>query len=294
MNIVARLKTKDEISHLIKIGTDIIMLDVSGFTAKPINSLDQKEFTHIFKEIREKQKKVYAYMNKMIHETDLEQLRSWISLFSELDIDGIVINDFTVYVIAEEYGLGKKIIYQPGTMNTNSFDALFLANKMKGMTLSKEITLDEIVEIIKSTSEIEYSIVGHGFIDMFYSKRKLITNYFIHKQLKVNQIKNNHQFVLEEKTRDSIYYPILEDEVGTHIFRDKKLKSFEEMKILEDMISDFFIERLFIDDEEYYDTIRAYIDNEARKKFEKKYISNFNSGFYYLPTEKTKGERHVD
>jgi putative protease len=294
LNIVARLKTKDEIQNMIDLGVNVVMLDTSVFTAKSIFPLNQTAFKEVFQLIHNHKINVYVYINKMIHETDIFELNAWMKFFKEIGIDGIVINDYTVYVIAKEYGLENKVIYQPGTMNTNTFDAMFLEDKIKGMTLSKEITLEEILTIVQSPSKIEYSLVGHGFIDMFYSKRQLITNYFIHKNKKNYKIKNNHQFVLEEKTRDSIYYPILEDNMGTHIFRDKQLQSFEELIQLKDYISDFFIERLFIDDVEYYDTIKAYQNTQVQQKFLDKYHSNFNSGFYYLPTEKTKGERHVD
>ncbi|MFP4477861.1 MAG: peptidase U32 family protein [Candidatus Izemoplasmatales bacterium] len=294
MNIVVRLKSKDEIENLVNLGIDVFMLDTKEFTAKSIYPLDLNKFIEIFQVIKKYHKLVYVNINKMIHETDLSNLNNWMAFLKTIEIDGIVINDFTVFVVAKAHGLENKVIYQPGTMNTNTYDALFLEEKIKGISLSKEITLEEILTIVKSPAKIEYSLVGHGYLDMFFSKRKLITNYFIHKGRHFHKIKNNPHFVIEEKTRDGIYYPILEDEIGTHIFRDKKLESFKEVRELESYLTDFFIERLFIDDEEYYDTIKAYQDKDEHHKFINKYKGNFNSGFYYLPTEKTKGERHVD
>jgi len=293
LNIVARLKSREEIERLVDLGVDVLMIDTKDLTTKSLFPFDQNDLSEIDQLIKNYDVNLYVYVNKMIHENDLENLNQWMKLFKTVDVDGIVINDFTVYVVAKDHGLENKVIYQPGTMNTNTFDAMFLEGKIKGMTLSKEITLEEILEIVKSPSKINYSLVGHGYIDMFYSKRKLITNYFIHKNRKFHKIKGNHHFVLEEKTRDNIYYPILEDQIGTHIFRDKKLISFDEIDHIKEYITDFFIERLFIDDEEYYDTIQAYQNKELQDIFLNRY-KNFNNGFYYLPTEKTKGERHVD
>lgn len=294
MNIVARLKTIDEVPFLAEIGTDIIMLDTIALTTKAVFPMEKPMFKDALSTIKEHNMKVYAYLNKMIHETDLFELESWLSFLKEINIDGIVINDFTVYVMAEKLGLQNKIIYQPGTMNTNSFDAQYLSGRIKGMTLSKEITFDEIDAIVKSTKEIEFSILGHGFIDMFYSKRKLLTNYYLHKNLTSNHIQNNFNYVLEEKTRSNERYPIFEDKEGTHIFRDKKLNSFTELQFLDLYIKDFFIERIFIDDQEYFDSIKAYKSPEMAVKFVEKYKGSYNSGFYYLPTEKTKGDRHED
>lgn len=294
MNIVARLKNVEEVSHLIAIGADVVMLDIYEFTTKALLPLDKVKLKEINQIIKKSDIKTYVWLNKMIHETDLELLESWLELLRDIDIDGIVINDITIYVIALKLGIANKIIYQPGTMNTNSFDAEYFEGKIKGITLSKEITLDEITKIIHRPSRIEFSILGHGFIDMFYSKRKLLTNYYIHKGIQTKNIQNNHQFLLEEKTRDGIYYPILEDKLGTHIFRDKKLNSFDEIPIIREFIKDIFLERIFMSDLEYYDSIKVYKDLKKKSEFLNKYGLKYNSGFYYLPTEKIKGGLHVD
>lgn len=294
MDIVVRLKNENEIKNLISAGADIFMLDIEDLTTKALLPLDKESFKRIHQVIHDHDKQTYVWMNKMIHEPDLPLLDGWLSILKPLGIDGIVINDFSVYVAAINYGLDKKIIYQPGTMNTNHFDALFLEDKIKGMTLSKEITLDEIKAILDVNAQIEFSLLVHGFVDMFYSKRKLITHYLTHKGIRYKHIKNDHQYRLEEQTRQGSFYPILEDKIGTHIFRDKKLESFKEVKEIGHQLSTIFIERLFMDDDEYYESIDAYKHPEKVEAFLKTYGHNYHNGFYYTPTEKTKGEKHED
>ncbi len=294
MKLVVRIKNKNEIKHLAEIGANVFLLDTNDLTTKVIFPLDKSQLISINQTINNLGKETYVLLNKMIHESDVALVKSWLLVFKDIDIDGIVINDFTIYVLAKELGIEDKIIYQPGTMNTNSFDVSYLENKIKGMTLSKEITLEEIIEMMKASNNIEYSLLGHGFIDMFYSKRKLISNYFIHKNLVGRKVKYNDHFVIEEKTRENTFYPIYEDEMGTHIFRDKKLQSFDEVRKLKNQLSDLFIERIFMGDEEYYHSISAYLNVEAEKSFIEMYGDAYHQGFYYTPTEKTKGERHVD
>ena len=290
MHIVARLKYLNEIAQLSALGVDKIMCDTHELTTKALFPMDMDQIKAVSIKIKAHGMRAYVLINKMIHEYDLEHLHAWLRFLKEIDIDGIVINDYTCYVVAKTYQLHDKIIYQPGTMNTNHFDVTYLETRIKGMTLSKEITLDEIKAIIDQTTSIEFSLVGHGFIDMFYSKRKLISLYLEHKQLEGYRVKNNHHFTIEEKTRVGIHYPILEDEKGTHIFRDKKLQSFDEIKQIKDRITDFFIERLFMDDEEYYDSIKAYQNDSLEKEFLAAYGHEYHHGFYNQPTQKVKGE----
>jgi putative protease len=292
MNIVVRIKNKEEIKHLAEIGADAFLLDTNDLTTQTLHPLSKEAMIETINEVKKYEKKAYIYLNKMIHETDLTKLHAWFDILKEVDIDGIVANDFSVYVIAKYYAMNDLMIYQPGTMNTNHFDALYLENKVKGMTLSKEITFEEIKAIIESSNKIEYSLVAHGYIDMFYSKRKLISNYLKHKSLDDSGVKDNHHYRLEEQTRKGILYPILEDASGTHIYRDKKLVSFNEVNQIRSKLSDIFIERLFMDDQEYMDAIMAYNEAYLVDNFLRCYGDTYHEGFYYTPTEKTKGEKH--
>lgn len=67
----------------------------------------------------------------------------------------------------------------------------------------------------------------YGFLTMFLSKRKLLTNYFnfIQKQ------KNGNKYYLYEKSRNS-NYPIIEEENGTYILSSHILNGLEELPIL--------------------------------------------------------------
>ncbi len=285
MRIVARLKQLDEILKLINLEVDVFLID-TPLSVKKI-SLDM--YNHL-DEIASYKKDIYLLINKMIHETDIESLKDILEVAKKPEITAVVCGDMTVMVIAKEFGIEKKIIYQPGTFNTNSFDnEYFLIKNIKGITISKEITLEEIERIFKN-KKTELSLVGHGFIDMFYSKRNLLTNYFIYKNIEKENIKENDSFRLKEEMRPDSLYPVFEDMGGTHVFRDKALESFAEIEVLEKHLDDFFIERIFINDEEYYDILKAYQDKNFVPEFLNKYQDKYNKGFYYQYTEKLKGE----
>ncbi len=289
MQLVARLKTKCEIETFHQLGVDVLSLDTI-FSIHKLTYYHPCDIEAVIALAKPKGLKLYLNVNQMMHEKDLSSLRLFLREVKAMEIDGIVINDLTVFVIAKELGIENKIIYQPGTMNTDSFSIeYFQIHPIKGITLSREITLQEIQTVSMNLNHLELSLIGHGYLDMFYSKRKLLTNYFKHAGL-IGKVKlNKHQFRLSEEMRKEDFYPIVEDEFGTHIFRSHKLISIQELNVLEPLLSDFFLERLFLEDEEYYDSIRLYKGKMTEAEFLQRY-QNYESGFYYQPTELIKGD----
>lgn len=287
--MVARLKRIDEIKTLVNLGVDVFCID----TSLSVKAINENLITDIGL-INKAGKSIYLLINKMIHERNLDSLGDLLEIAKKHQVEGIVVGDMTVAIMAEKYGLKDRVIYQPGTFNTHSYDSNYFTNLgIKGITLSKEITLEEM-KIIADDKKLEFSLIGHGFIDMFYSRRKLLTNYLIFKGIKHGDIKNNHSFRLKEEERINSSYPIIEDKFGTHIFRDKAQISFNEISILEEFIDDLFIERLFLGDEEYYLAIKAYKNKEHQEKFLSKYENKYSTGFYYQYTEKLKGDLNED
>ncbi len=287
LKIVVRLKSIEEIGRINLQQVDVFGVD-GDFSVKKIAYFTLNDIKNIKQSVIKKE--VFVYLNKMIHEADLEPLEAYLEELKKIGIDGIVINDLTVYVLAKKLGIENKIIYQPGTMNTDSFSAQYFSEKnILGITISREITLEEIMNIAHTQTKTGFSLIGHGYLDMFYSKRKLLKNYFLHKQIDKSDIMNNKGFRLNEEMRQDQYYPILEDEFGSHVFRSKKLISIDELKILEPILDYFFIERIFMSDEEYFDSLDLYNNIITKEHFLEKY-PDYDSGFYYQRTEKIKGD----
>lgn len=284
MNLVTRLKSIEELKNLSQLGIDVFSLD-TPFTTKKIHQFTIDEIKFISKEYN-----VYLLMNRFIHEADLEELDKYFNEIKDTNIKGIIVSELTVYVMAKKYGLDHLIIYQPGTMNTDTYsEEYFNTLNIKGITISRELTLNEIKQF--GQTKLELSLIGHGYIDMFYSKRKLITHYKTYKNMKGFIPRDNYSLTLNEEIRPNDFYPVLEDNYGTHIYRSKKLSSYEELNDLNLIINDFFIERIFLTDEEFIDSIKLYKNKIALSDFNLLY-KDYDKGFYYRRTEKIKGERN--
>lgn len=289
MQLVARLKNVNEIETLHQLGVDGFCVD-TPFSTKKVASFDKFELQKIRKGTLKNNQKMYVLINSFVHEENISDISAFFKELIKIQVDGIIINDLTIYVLAKQFQLDHLIIYQPGTFNTDSFSVdYFSQRKILGITLSREITLSEIQQMVGHQSSIEFSLIVHGYLDMFYSKRKLISRYLEHKHINGKDIKNNVHLRLNEEIRPNDYYPILEDEYGTHIFRSKKLISVDELKQLKEKLHMIFLERIFMSDEEYYDSIKLYKNNISKEEFLKKY-KDYDSGFYYRRTEKVKGE----
>lgn len=291
MKYVARLKSVSELNQLRQLHIDVVWLDTK-FSVRKIHPFPLFEIQQVALQAKELGMETYVSINKMIHESEIPSLKQFLKELQAIEIQGIIISDLTVHVLSKDLNLDHLIIFQPGTLNTDSYTLeYFMKHPLKGITISREITLAEIQKILKQNTLVEVSLVGHGYLDMFYSKRKLITNYFIHKGIKGKEITNHHGFRLNEEIREDDFYPIIEDEFGTHIFRSHKLISFQEAKTIKDNLSDFFFERLFMSDEEYFDSIRLYHNELDLETFLNAY-KDYDSGFYFKPTEMIKGDSH--
>jgi putative protease len=290
MRIVATLTDIREIPVLSALGADVFLVHPADLSCKARRTFSNPELLAIFEQAHQAGKRVYVHVNRIIHEPDLSALEDFLSFLAGTDVDGIVCFDLTVLAVAENYGLAGKIIYQPGTMNTNSYDPWFFRKlRIKGITLSKDITLSELISIGENYQGLEISVVGHGYLDLFYSKRPLLRNYFIHKNQKAPGYLGDESFRLVEKARPDDRYPIYEDAGGTHIFRSGKLQSFNEIKVIRPYLTDFFVDRMFLEDEEYFAALAAYADETKEAEFLRKFGFGYDSGFYYQKALLKKG-----
>lgn len=220
---------------------------------------------------------VYLNVDKIIHESELEDLEKFLLKYK--NSKGFYYSDMAVYTIAKKHGFIEKLIYNPGTLVTSVPDAEFyLGLGIMRVCLSREITLIDILEFSHLKDKVE--IIIHGKLNMFYSKRKLLTNYFTFLDKEVVK-----EGVLEEEIRDE-HYPIIEDEHGTNIFHEKSVNSFKELDQLKQftMRIDGYLLDNYDEVISYYEEILNGRDaNEVYEEYVNKY-DDINSGYYYKET----------
>ena len=216
---------------------------------------------------------VYLNFDKIIHEFELDELREYLKEVPT-NVSGYYFSDFGMFELFDELGLKDKLIYNAPTLVANYMDAKVILDKgIKRVVISKEITLEEVKKIIEFNKNVEVLI--HGKINMFYSKRKLLSLFYEYSKLD----KEYDKMSLVEQTRND-KLSILEDQNGTHIFSNGILDSYDEVKELDCALR---IDGFYLEDDELLKEIDTYNkileDKDVDLDLEGK-----NSGFYYKET----------
>ena len=275
------------IEELSSNGADIFLIGNNSFGNRLVHSFSTTEITDANTLIKSLKKEIYIVANLIVHNSNLNSLKEFLDFVKDLDVDGIIFGDLAVYQIAKNIGIENKLIYSPETLNTNYYDPIFWSRQgIKGLTISKEITLDDILQISKDKL-LEISLIGHGHLNMFHSRRPLIENYFKYTKKEYEEyIDNRNLKVIEEIRNES--YPIFQDNHGTHIFRDKSLESFREVNTLNDYLDVFIIDGIFKDNKYLNKTLKNYkklLNNIGNADdISKLYEGDHDSGFLYKKT----------
>ena len=135
---------------------------------------------------------------------------------------------------------------------------MFFAEKgLRSITLAKEITLDDICAIALKTG-VKADILAHGPVNMFHSKRMLITNYFRHFNNESQESFRNKPLSITEEMRLG-KYPLIEDDSGTHIFSPYDLCTVNYLDVLiENNVSSLRIDGMFKTFRQLYDITAVY------------------------------------
>lgn len=273
-----------------------VIIGTPFFSVRAVHEFPQSEFKKIKEECSRLGLQMYVLVNRFFVEEELPKLREFLAFLKELNVDGIYYGDEGVLYEAQCLGIKDKLIYNPDTLITNRMDAqYYLDEGIKMVTISKDITLDEMVSIAKHIDK-KCEVIIHGRLNMMHSKRNLLSSYmsFVKKN---ENVRNNYDLYLMEENRDE-HMPIVEDETGTHVYTGFTLASFEEIQILKEAgIQHFRIDGIFHDIDYVIEATKLYRDildgkKEAEEVFEtysKKYEEDHvTHGFYYTKTSKVK------
>lgn len=198
--------------------------DLSKYTDGLILSLknysSQSYLTYTFEEIEKivkdnPTKEIFINLNKNFFNDEIESLKEILLKIDKLNVKGIFFYDLAILQLKKECNLKTNLIWSQTYMVNNYKTCNYYHSKgVKYALLSKEITLEEIKEII-TKSKIEAMVETVSMPSVAFSKRKLLTNYYhnLNKEAKKNLV------VTEKATNEE--YQVLEDETGTNFFLNK-------------------------------------------------------------------------
>ena len=272
---------------------DGIIVGNHKFGTRLTNSFSVDELIFCIDKARAKQKEIFIQANQMFTDKHLELFKAFLQELPLDKLNGVVVADIGGVMVLEELGYSKLAVYNPETLHTNYFDFNYLSSEsIKGAYVAKEITLEDI-EMIGKKKQHDLFMVGHGHLNMFYSKRYLIQNYADFTQIE-NVFVEKQTLRIKERTRKDQVYPLFSDLAGTHVFRSKVFQTLNVLDKLEEIVDYLVIDTIFKDDSYGLSILDMYqhkvYNLERVQQIQATYEEQWDDGFLYFKTFYKKGD----
>lgn len=230
---------------------DGYIFGLKDFSINFLHTFSKEELESIYKKIKENGKEIYFAINKNLHNDEIKKLKEILLQIEKLNIDGIFYADNAFITLKEELKLKTKLIwYQEHLSTSYSSINTYYELGIKSATISNDITLHEVKEIIKNTkSELYYMVFG--YLPMFVSERNQIKNY--EKYFNIKGSTEYNYFICEGKK-----YPIIDNHLGTMAFSFNPICAYQEYLQMKDDLYAIILSDLFIKQETYLKIIQKF------------------------------------
>lgn len=240
------IKNRKSIEHLLLDVKDLSLTMNEGFSLEEINCLLDKKNNH----------HISLLFNRIFHESELVIVKELLTSLDLTKVDFFFYSDLGFYQLAKELNITDKLVYDAYTYLTNSLDVNLYARLNHTVVVSNQLSISEIEEIAKNANK-DVMIHAFGKSIIFYSKRKLITNYFKYRHKKNNP--NSKDYFLQEEFRNEMYH-LYEDKNGTYIYEKGYYYLYDEVDMMKN-ISHMIIHCADLDEKMYQKVINAYKAN---------------------------------
>lgn len=276
MKLLIEVSSKD---NLYLDNADGIILALDNYSVESIVSFSVDEIKKIKNNTS---KEIFVKINKNLMNNDIEKVKDILIELDKIDITGVFFYDLAILELKRELDLSIDLVWNQTHMVNNYKTCDYYYSKgVKYALLGKEITLEEIIEIIKK-SKITSMVEVVSKPSVAFSKRKLITNYYAD----LGKEKND-ELIIHEKITDSNYH-LIEDSNGTSFYLDIVTNGTGVIKELFENNCEYIIFREFGVDsfEELIKDTKNYISNNC---LDVNYVSKYkklgdSTNFFFKKT----------
>ena len=159
-------------------GADAVYLGLGRFNARcRAENFSADDLARLLDFAHKLKRKVYVTLNTLITESELPDLMQTLAGLSQLDVDAVIVQDLAVIYIIRKY-FPHITIHASTQMNIHNSCGLKALDLLgvKRVILERQLTLDEIKAIAKSTT-MELEVFIHGSMCISLSGRCLLSNY---------------------------------------------------------------------------------------------------------------------
>ena len=258
---------------------DGIILSLDKYSVESICSFTMDEIKDI---VSNTSKEVFIKINKNLENSDIDDIKNILIELDKLNVCGVFFYDLAILELKRELDLKLDLVWnQTHMVNNYKTCNYYYSRGCKYALLGKEITLEEIIEIIKK-SDITSMVEVVSRPSVAFSKRSLLTNYY-----KDMGKESKNELIIHEKVSDD-NYRVIESELGTTFYLDKVTNGTGIIKELYDNDCKYIIFREYgIDSfEELVTDTMNYISNGC---VDSNYIDKYkklgdSTNFFYKKT----------
>ena len=199
---------------------DGIILPLEDYSVESVISFSIDEIEKISK----CDKEIFVKINKNLVNEDIDIISNILKRLDKMNVKGVFFYDLAILELKKELNLDIDLVWSQTHMVNNYKTCNYYAKRVKYALLGKEITLEEIIEILKkSTITSMVEVVSKPSIA--FSRRKLITNYGrdLGKEINDNmmifeKVSNNNLLLRENNNGTSFFLDTVTN--GTGIIKD--------------------------------------------------------------------------
>lgn len=266
--LIVSLSNINDLEYLNNLADGIVVY-TNDFSCVYNKAFSLKEIKEIYE--KKGNLKLFIDLSIMCENKDINDISCFIDEFKTLDVYFYYI-DLGVHQLLKEKGLENRGVFNPSTLITNSNDAKFyLRQNMLAVQVSNEITVSDQAKISESCNSNIW-LKSFGYMQMFHSKRHLISLYEEHSGKKIEH--NNYESYLREAKRNDFYH-IFESNRGTLLFRHYVINYLNELDLIKP--SYIFLDNIFIKNDEFRSVVKIYSDF-LNEKISKEEANNLISG----------------
>ncbi|WP_134700079.1 peptidase U32 family protein [Ammoniphilus sp. YIM 78166] len=251
-----------EVRQYLEAGADAIVVGTERYGLRLPGTMTLEEIKQATDLAHASGKKLYASVNGLLHNNELEGLEEYLIQLNAMGVDAIEYADPAVLMTAKHTIPNMPLHWNAEIIATSFHTIGYWATKgIRRAVLSRELNMDEISQIKEEANELEIEVQIHGMSCIFHSKRPLVSSYFHHlgKNAVIEGKGKERGLYLKEEKREDIFYPVYEDACGTHIMSAEDVCILDNLdELMEAGIYSFRVEGL-LKSMEYNETVlRVY------------------------------------
>lgn len=179
IELLAPAGDMEKLKTALHFGADAIYFAGKSYGLRAMSSnFTEEQMKEAVELIHSKNKKAYVTLNVYARNNDFDNLKEYLQFLSSIKIDAVIVSDLGIFNFVKKYAKDIDIHVSTQANTTNKYSArAFKELGASRVVLARELSFEEIKEIIDYNKDLEFEAFVHGAMCISYSGRCLLSNY---------------------------------------------------------------------------------------------------------------------